>query len=105
MQGNTTQEQKRMNYKYTRQHEKMSSALGLHQRGGLKRLNEPIYLTLSQRQNRRDSKERLAGAGGWSFREWEKAERPRLGRCTPMLRAEGVAPSAGDGWNQCGPQS
>ena len=34
MQGNTTQEQKRMNYKYTRQHEKMSSALGLHQRGG-----------------------------------------------------------------------
>ena len=31
----------------------------------LKRLNEPIYLTLSQRQNRRDSKERLAGAGGW----------------------------------------
>ena len=47
----------------------------------------------------------LAGAGGWSFREWEKAERPRLGRCTPMLRAEGVAPSAGDGWNQCGPQS
>ena len=65
MQGNTTQEQKRMNYKYTRQHEKMSSALGLHQRGGLKRLNEPIYLTLSQRQNRRDSKERLAGAGGW----------------------------------------
>lgn len=34
MQGNTTQEQKRMNYKHTRQHERMSSALGLHQRGG-----------------------------------------------------------------------
>ena len=31
----------------------------------LKRLNEPIYLTLSQRQNHRDRKERLAGAGGW----------------------------------------
>ena len=40
------------------------------------------------------------------YMEWEKAERPRLGRCKPMLRAEeGVAPSAGDGWNQFGPQS
>ena len=32
---------------------------------GLKRLNEPIYMTFSQRRNHRDRKQRLPGAGVW----------------------------------------